>query len=156
MANPDLVGRCGLYCGACIIYRAYRDSVELRRRIADREGCKPEEIRCEGCQKALTEGWDVEDQPWGKNCRIMRCLEARGLRFCYECDTYPKCNRFLEIADSSQKRGENLVENLRRIQSGQVEEWLEEEAGRWKCKECGRPITMHLEECHWCGARPRQ
>jgi|GEM_PF-5718436 hypothetical protein len=28
MANRDLVGRCGLYCGACIIYRAYVDSAE--------------------------------------------------------------------------------------------------------------------------------
>jgi len=156
MANHDLVGRCGLYCGACIIYRAYKDSAELQQRIAELEGRKPEDIRCEGCQKALSEGWNVEDQPWGKNCKIVQCLEARGLRFCYECDSYPKCDRFLEIANSCQKKGENLIENLSRIQSGQVEEWLEEEARRWKCKECGKPITMHLEECHWCGARSRQ
>ncbi|MCK4247085.1 MAG: DUF3795 domain-containing protein, partial [Methanomicrobia archaeon] len=50
MINENLVGRCGLYCGACIIYRAYKDSEELRRIIAKDNNCKPEEIRCEGCQ----------------------------------------------------------------------------------------------------------
>jgi len=155
MISHDLVGRCGLYCGACIIYRAYKDSAELRQRIAEREGFKPEDIHCEGCQKALSEGWDAENQPLGKNCKTVQCLETKGLRFCSECDSYPKCDRFLEIAESCQKQDENLIENLKKIQSGQVEEWLEEEAGKWKCRKCGKPITMHLKECHWCGARSR-
>jgi hypothetical protein len=151
-ANHELVGRCGLYCGACIIYRAYVDTAELRQRIAEREGCRPEDIRCKGCQKALSEGWNVENQPWGRNCRILQCLEAKGLAFCYECDSYPKCDRFLEIANFRKEHGENLIENLRRIQSGQVEEWLGDEAEKWKYKECGNPLTMHLEEMSlvWC------
>jgi hypothetical protein len=66
LVNENLVGRCGLYCGACIIYRAGKDSEKLRRTVAEKENCKPDEIRCEG---------------WGKNCKIVKCLEAKRLVF---------------------------------------------------------------------------
>ena len=156
MVNKNLVGRCGLYCGACIIYRAYKDSEQLRQIIAERDGYKPEEIRCEGCQTVLTNGWDVESEEWGKNCKIVKCLKAKGLNFCYECNTYPNCDRFHEIADSCIKHGENLIENLDKIKAGKVEEWLQEEDKKWRCQKCGKPISMHLAECHWCGTKLRK
>ena len=149
--NKNLVGRCGLYCGACIIYRAYKDADQLRQKIAEREKCRPQEIQCEGCQTVLTNGWNSNE--WGKNCRIVKCLEARGLDFCYECDTYPNCKKFREIADSCVRHGENLMENLSKIESGKIEEWLEDEEKKWRCLKCGKPISMHLTECHWCGAK---
>lgn len=152
MINKNLVGRCGLYCGACIIYRAYKDSEQLRKNVAEREKCKPEDIRCEGCQTVLTDGWNIEET-WGKNCKIIMCLESRGLKYCYECDVYPNCERFHEIADSCLKDGENLMENLNKIKTGKVEEWLEAEDKKWRCQKCRKPIAMHLTECHWCGAK---
>lgn len=154
--NRNLVGRCGLYCGSCIIYRAYKDSGEFRRRIAERENCKPEEIRCEGCQTVLTNGWNIEREEWGRNCKIVKCLESRGLDFCYECNIYPQCGKFREISESCLKHGEDLTENLNRIKAGKVEEWLEEEDKKWRCRKCGKPITMHLTECHWCGTELRK
>ena len=33
MVNKNLVGRCGLYCGFCLIYRAGKDSEKLRRAV---------------------------------------------------------------------------------------------------------------------------
>ena len=155
LVSKNLAGRCGLYCGACIIYRAYKDSEELRRTVADREKCKPEDIRCEGCQTVLSNGWNVEGQEWGKNCKIVKCLEAKGLDFCYECDTYPNCEKFRGIAEWCLKKGENLVENLDKIKAGNVEEWLEEEERKWRCQKCGKPVSMDLTECHWCGAKLR-
>jgi superfamily II DNA helicase RecQ len=155
MVNENLVGRCGLYCGACIIYRAYKDSEHLRQIIAEDNNCRLEEIRCEGCQTVLTNGWKVEEK-WGKNCKIVMCLENKGLNFCYECDTYPECAKFHEIADEELKRGENLMENLNKIKIGKVKEWLEEEDKKWRCQKCGKPIAMHLTECHWCGAKLRE
>jgi len=152
LVNKNLVGRCGLYCGACIIYRAYKDSEKLRRHVAERENCKPEKIRCEGCQTILTDGWDVEEI-WGKNCKIIKCLETKGLDFCYECNTYPNCGKFQIIYDSELKHGENLIQNLDKLKAGKVEEWLEEEDKKWRCQKCGNPIPMHLIECHWCGAK---
>ena len=152
LVNKNLVGRCGLYCGACIIYRAYKDSEQLRQKIAQENNCKPEEIRCEGCQTALTNGWDVEEI-WGKNCKIVKCLEAKGVNFCYECSEYLDCIKFHGIADSCLKHGENLMENLNKIKTGKVNEWLEEEDKKWRCHKCGKPIAMQLTECHWCGAK---
>lgn len=150
MSNRNLVGRCGLYCGTCLVYRAYKDSEQLQKRIADRLKCKPEEISCEGCQTVLTKGWDTKG--WGKNCRIVACLEAKGFDFCYECDVYPDCRKFNRVAGYLSKRGENLVENLRKIEAGNVEEWLKEEEEKWRCKKCGKPISVYHPGCHWCGA----
>lgn len=154
MVNYALVGRCGLYCGSCMIYRAYKDSEKMRQLIAERAKCRPEDIRCEGCQTALTDGWDVQGQQWGKHCEIVRCLEAKELKFCYECDTYPDCGKFQEIYRSELRHGEDLVKNLDRIKAGDVEKWLEEEEEKWVCQVCGKPVSDY-EECHWCGARKK-
>jgi len=153
IVNKNLVGRCGLYCGACLVYRAYKDSEQLRQKIAKEEKCEPTDIRCEGCQTVLTDGWNSKE--WGKNCKIVACLEAKGLSFCFECNTYPECEKFHYIADYLLKRGENLMENLEKIKAGKVEEWLEEEGEKWRCRKCGKPISAYLEECHLCGAKLR-
>lgn len=153
LVNKNLVGRCGLYCGACLVYRAYKDSEQLRKNVAKEAKCKPEGIRCEGCQTVLTNGWDVKGEQWGKNCKIVMCLEAKGLDFCYECDTFPECEKFHGIADYLLKRGENLMENLDRIKAGKVEEWLREKDEKWRCSKCSKPISTHLDQCHWCGAK---
>jgi hypothetical protein len=153
MVNKNHIGRCGLYCGACVIYRAGKDSVELQKRVAERQGCEPEQISCGGCQTVSTSGWDVEGEEWGKRCKIVKCLIEKGFSFCYECSTYPDCEKFHEIADSCLKIGEDLMRNLDKIKAGKIEEWLKEEEEKWRCKKCGKPTTMHLTECHWCGAK---
>jgi|Deesub1362B_J571_1020462.scaffolds.fasta_scaffold00621_1 hypothetical protein len=155
MINKKLVGRCGLYCGACTIYRAYKDSEQLRQMLAKKYNCNPEEIRCEGCQAVLTEKLEV-DENWGRNCKIIKCLENKGLNFCYECDIYPECEKFHEIADFCLKYGANLIENLNKIKTGKIAEWLEAEDKKWRCKKCGKPIALELIECHWCGAKLRE
>jgi len=152
LVSKNLVGRCGIYCGSCIIYGAYKDSEQLRKRVAERENCKPEDVRCEGCQTVLTNGW--ESKEWGKNCKIVNCLEAKGLEFCFECDVYPKCERFRDLAGHClEKHREDLVNNLKKIETGEVEEWLEGEDKKWRCQKCGKPISRHLTECHWCGTK---
>lgn len=100
----------------------------------------------------MTNGWELEEI-WGKNCKIVKCLEVNGMDFCYECNEYPDCKKFREIADSCLKHRESLMENLNKIKAGKVEEWLEEENEKWRCHKCGKPIAMNLTECHWCGAK---
>ena len=156
MVNENLAGRCGIYCGSCFVYRAYKDSEKLQREQAERMKCRPEDIRCEGCQTVLTSknAWKGEqDFPLvgGKNCKIVLCLEDRGLDFCYECRVYPNCDKFRFIYEDSLERGEDLMVNLNKIQAGEVEEWLEEEDKKWRCKKCNKPISMYLSDCHWCG-----
>lgn len=154
LVSKNLVGRCGLYCGFCLIYRAGKDSEKLRRAVARRSKCKPEDVRCEGCQTVLVDGWN--NARWSKNCKIIKCQEAKGVKFCYECDVYPRCKRFHSIADHSLKRGEDLMANLEKIKAGKVEEWLEEEDRKWRCPKCGKPVSLYINECHWCGADIRK
>lgn len=151
LVNKNFVGRCGLYCGTCLVYRAYKDSEQLRAKIAKEEDCRPEEIRCQGCQTVLINGWNSKE--WGRNCGIVKCQESKGLKFCYECDAYPDCEKFHRIADGLHKRGVDLLENLTRIKAGQTDEWLKDQEEKWRCRKCHKPVSAYLDECHWCGAR---
>lgn len=148
------MGRCGLYCGVCRIYRAYMDSGKLREKLAEEFNCSPEEVRCEGCKKLGETGWDKEKY-WGRNCKIVKCLDKKELVFCYECEDYNTCKKFGKFAKICLKIGINLRENLDVIKSGKIDEWLKQENERWKCPECGKPISADLEDCHWCDAKLR-
>jgi len=148
MSEKNLVGRCGLYCGSCIIYRAERDSEELRKRIAERNSCKIEEVHCEGCQIVMDEGWDG-DEVWGKNCDIVNCLESKGLKTCYDCSDV--CEKFENWYEEMLEHGEDLKKNLKKINEDDLGNWLNEEKEKWSCPECGKPLIINLEECHHCG-----
>lgn len=152
MITKSLIGRCGLYCGACSIYRAYKDSRKLQETLARKHKCSVEEVRCEGCQVVLKKGWSGEEN-WGRNCKIIQCLDAKKLKFCYECNDYEKCERFNELLDAYLQYGENLRDNLNKIKTGKAEEWLEEQDKKWRCLSCNKPVSMYLTECHWCGAK---
>ena len=71
MVDKNIIGRCGLYCGICEIYRAYKDSKELRKELAKKHNCDPEKVMCEGCQAIDVYGWSLEKE-WGKNCKIFK------------------------------------------------------------------------------------
>lgn len=148
MDNMNLVGRCGFYCGSCIIYRAEMDSEKLREEIARENGCKPEDVHCGGCQNVLADGWD-SDNIWGKNCEIVKCLESKGMCTCYECKV--KCHSFQEWYEHLLERGEDIKYNLKRINDGDVKGWLREKENKWSCKECGKPLIINLDKCHRCG-----
>jgi len=146
MPKPTLVGRCGLYCGACNIYRAYQDGHQYQEEVAAKFKCQPEQLRCEGCQ-ALTEAC------WGYDCPIVLCLRTNGYDFCYECALFANesCEKYARIANTYARRGVDVRANLRTIQTGHVNEWLKEQEQRWCCPSCGQPIGVWEDNCHWCG-----
>lgn len=152
MVNKNLIGRCGLYCGICAVYRAYQDSKELQRKLAEKHGCPPEEVRCEGCQVLGTYPWIYEKQ-WGSNCKMVKCLNAKRLTFCFECSDYDNCPKYTELVESCYGLAMDLRANLQLIQEGKEEEWLLEQDKRWRCPKCGNPIIVSYEfkNCHWCG-----
>lgn len=156
MLNKNLVGRCGLYCGICEIYRAYKDSKELQVELAKRHGCQPEEVRCEGCQAVDVYGWAYEKE-WGVNCKILKCLNAKELTYCYECTEYDTCEKHASFAEICSGLGMDLRRNLRMIQEGKAEEWLVEQEKRWRCPKCDNPIIVsyNFKDCHWCGNKLR-
>jgi len=146
VAKSDLVGRCGLYCGACSVYRAYRDGGEYLNRLAEHFECPPEKVRCEGCQ-ALTE------ECWGNDCKIVGCTTAKGFSFCYECAEFDdrSCKIFEELAERYSEDNVDVRANLARIKAGQVEAWLKESAERFRCPYCLKPLPEGSEKCYHCG-----
>lgn len=149
MVDRDLVGRCGLYCGACGIYRAYKDNGEYLERLAKHFKCPPEKVRCEGCMALTLECW-------GNDCKIVKCLRNKGLEFCYQCNQYEdgSCEKFGKLAEGYLEDGVDLRANLERIKKGEIEEWLRESEEKYKCPVCGKPLSIGSirRECYHCGA----
>lgn len=145
--GTNLVGKCGLYCGACAIYVA-RDSEEWRNKIAKNHNCRPDQVACNGCGGLTSECW-------GNGCKVVLCTRAKGLSYCHECPEYENgtCERFEALSQSYSKVGVDLRANLHKIKEGKVQEWLRESAERFKCPECGGSISVWFTECQHCGAR---
>ena len=73
---------CGVFCGGCSFYTRPKPT-------------------CHGASTRCTE----------RKCGIYKCcVEKKGLRFCYECRTFP-CSRFKRFADTWLKLGQDLMEN---------------------------------------------
>nr|MBC7244904.1 DUF3795 domain-containing protein [Chloroflexota bacterium] len=146
MPNHHLIGRCGLYCGACAIYRAYQDGQQFQEALAKRHNCSAEQVRCEGCQ-------DLTEACWGYDCPIVLCLRTQGYEFCYEYVnwTNKNCEKYAQIANSYAARGEDVYANLHAIQAGCVKDWLQQQEQRWRCPACGQPCAVWDDNCRWCG-----
>ena len=149
MVNRNLVGRCGMFCGACGIYRAYKDDGELLTRLANNFKCSPEKVQCEGCM-------GLTSDCWGNGCKIVQCLNNKGLQFCYECDEYEKktCEKYEKLAKDYLESGEDIRASLTRIKAGETEEWLRESEQKYKCPQCGKPLPVYgtKGKCYHCGA----
>jgi len=149
LVNKNLVGRCGLYCGACGIYRAYQDNGEFLKSLAEDLKCPPEKVRCEGCM-ALT------PDCWGYDCKIVQCLRNKDLEFCYQCSQYDNnsCEKFGKLARRYLEVGEDLKANLERIRTNEIEKWLHESEEKYTCPACGKPLPVYgtRGKCYHCGA----
>jgi hypothetical protein len=149
--SKNLIGRCGNYCGACEIYRAYVDKGKLLLEVAKTRNCLPADIRCDGCGALPVNGW-ARAEGWGRDCDIRKCLRGKGLEFCYDCTDILKCKRWNALAAEAGKAGIDLKASLLGLKQSK-EVWLVQQAERWKCQKCGRPIAASEENrCHVCGA----
>jgi len=156
MVNQKLVGRCGMYCGACVIHRAYRDSPSLRVWLAEKHGCPPGDVVCDGCQAVHARGW-AKDPQWGKNCRILECLADHNIRFCHDCPERRSCKRWHDLAEYFEFLDMDLAANLQRIRAGETREWLEEQDRKWRCVHCGArmPASQEITLCLKCNRPAR-
>lgn len=149
LISRNLVGRCGLYCGACSIYRAHKDGGGYLKTLSNHFKCPPEKIRCEGCM-ALT------PECWGNECKIVQCLRTKSLDYCYQCSQYEdnSCEKFENIASGYLEDGEDVHSNLERIKKGETDEWLRECKQTYRCRVCGKPLPVGRmkKKCYHCGA----
>ncbi|MFH2056216.1 MAG: DUF3795 domain-containing protein [bacterium] len=150
--DRSLVGRCGLYCGACVIYRSQRDDPRRQQRLAERFECDIEQVRCNGCGA-------LSPSCWGTDCQLGACLDARGFKYCYECPEYAdrSCEKFEKLARGYlEEDGFDLRQSLRLIASGGTDDWLDYCRLRFACRNCGKPTMTGAAECHHCGVSLHQ
>jgi len=134
--DTDLVGSCGIYCGACKFY------LSNKKGIAEQKGHKR---ACMGCQTRKTKCTMIK-----KTCSDLR---KDHIKFCFECKGTIPCDRLERMENSYVRYNISLIENLKRMKEIGVVNWLKEQAELYKCSECGGEICLHDRECYDCGLK---
>ena len=94
-------------------------------------------------------------RPRGKLCAFLkkRCaLLLNGqVKYCYECADFPCRN--LQGIDKRYRAlyRMSMIENSDYIKKEGIQRFLEKEANKWKCPECGAVICCHNGICFGCG-----
>ena len=139
MIDQSLLTRCGIYCGACYVYRAERDCGDFLREIAEWQKVEIDKVKCNGCLAPEDEKW-----PNCRKCHPWKCLEEKGLQFCYECDSFwdYSCDRYNNLEEFCSRRGENTRQNLIKIMADR-ERYLVEQDKQWRCPSCTSGHNLH-------------
>jgi len=155
MEGMHLGGVCGIYCGACTIYRARHDYDrndvdEVLAPIAERLGMPVAEVTCEGC---LSDG---PHNPYVAKCEIRNCAAARpGVTRCVDCAEFP-CERLEKFTSDGIGHHASVIDNIKRQRKLGVYEWLQEEFERVRCQFCGVSLDWYATSCHRCGTKNPQ
>jgi hypothetical protein len=137
---------CGLFCPACVIYVAQRESPENREQVAKSFNLPPEMLKCDGCR---AESRFIYCE---QNCKMKPCVEEKGIGFCGECDEYP-CETIKTFQAEMPHRLE-LWAALDRIKEVGHEKWFDEMLEHYSCPECNTINTAYLPACRKCGNTP--
>jgi hypothetical protein len=141
VTSTRLDAYCGLYCGACLIYRCTQDG-NLATAAATLG--RPEEgLACDGCRSnRVTLAC--------RDCWYRDCPAKKGYTSCAECPEMP-----CDSLKSLQTRRPHLVEivdNLERIRADGHALWCAGQAKRWTCPSCGKQTCWYETMCSACGA----
>lgn len=141
--DRKLAGYCGMFCGACPVYRATVDQDEARlTALAASLGVPRDEVHCMGCRGGTS-------FCFGGNCRVRACAESKGVDFCTECNAFP-CELSYELIAGAPVRCE-VLRNAYRIREIGWEPWLKEQDEHWRCRGCGAQLAYYARTCHVCG-----
>jgi hypothetical protein len=153
--NPQFLSPCGLYCGVCAIYIAYRDNnIKLKERLVNlykggvsgkgtlpnSQGLTVDDIQCEGC---LSERRFMHC----RQCEIRDCTINKGYSGCHECNDFP-CEYIENFSMSIGKKVMRRCVPFRK--SFGTERWVREEETRYICPNCGNRVFRGAMTCNKC------
>ena len=124
MDYRHMTAPCGIDCFNCPMYAA-RENDKLRSMIAKNMNLTFEDAVCNGCrnQKGMCSAHSLEEP-----CSVYKCIEKKGLNFCFECTDFP-CDFLHPYADQSSLRPHNTkVFNLCLMKKMGVDEWAQTKA----------------------------
>ena len=146
--NEPLAAVCGLYCGACALYRARRDNDPQRLEEILKAWNMPEgESYCDGCLGGghLT--------PYCRDCKMRQCAEKRpGVTRCGDCPDFP-CHLITDFNNDGMRHHAEALENLVHLRESGAEKWIVEQEERWRCPECRAKMHWYERSCYSCGAK---
>lgn len=152
MKKEKLIATCGLYCGACEMYRAvHDDNKEKQQALVQAFNARGgkfvlSDLECDGC---LAGG---RLSPWCRKCNIKSCAKRRpGEAICSsDCSDFP-CQQLIEFEKQMPHHAE-VVDNLRRLEKVGIKKHASQEEKRWLCPECKTPLAWYYKTCYKCGA----
>lgn len=145
--QPDkkLVAVCGLFCPACGIFIAQRESLEKQRKMAENLQVPVEGLECEGCRAE-------KRFAYCETCKMTACAKEKGLEYCVECEQYP-CTTLKEFQAAMPHRVE-LWQAQVRIKEVGYKKWFEEMLEHYSCSRCDTINSAYHLACRVCGATP--
>lgn len=90
-----------------------------------------------------------------QRCKILNCevMQSGAVAFCYECANFP-CPKIKHLDKRYRARySTSVIENLEVIRDSGMSKFLENQAVRWTCPDCGGVICMHTGSCFACGKK---
>ncbi len=149
MEGEELVAVCGLYCGACRLYRAWHDNLaerleEMRQRMSSRGQVTLDDLHCDGC---LAQGHLA---PYCQECKIRLCAANKpGVTRCSDCPDFP-CSLITDFNNDGMRHHAEVLQNVRHQREIGVDEWLQEQYERWRCAFCGISLDWYARSCFRC------
>ena len=166
-----LAAPCGLYCGACLVYRANKQgNTELLEQIAKafsvqdgqlpagmppvRKGCDISEVQrqMQGVKDAACEGCLSEIRAFPcRICGFRDCVLEKGLTNCSQCADSP-CQLLIDFHNDGLPHHGEVLANIQRQRDIGMDAWIAEQEERWRCPHCGCAIDWYATQCSDCGA----
>lgn len=149
-SHKNLAAPCGLYCGACTIYRVGKrgDSSRLKQIAAILtqhmgRAVETKDLVCEGC---LSDTVAVQC----RICPIRSCAIEKGGNYCYKCPVFP-CRQIKDFNNDGMLHHSEVLENIKHQREIGIDAWAEEQAERWRCPKCACALDTYSDKCPDCG-----
>lgn len=157
--KEHLAAVCGTYCGACPAYIARHSTDEQRKarqqkRISSGSVAASKTIPdprwmdgilCDGCKSNGQIAFHCQ------SCAMKVCAAGKqDVTRCSDCKELP-CQRISNMINTGLLHRAEYLTNLEKIREMGVQEWVKYEEERWRCPQCGLPMSWYDAECVGCG-----
>jgi hypothetical protein len=168
---------CGLYCGACRIYRANKrgDSgflSNMKEQFTKGFAALREGERAPGVPTPLPEAEisrirkEIEADKVDlycegclsktvafpcRHCGFRSCARQKGVINCSSCPDVP-CSLLIDFKNDGILHHGEILNNIARQKEVGIDAWLAEQEERWKCDQCGAFLGWYDPRCPDCGS----
>ncbi len=160
--GEHLAAACGTYCAACPAYLAkHSEDEQTKIRLQKRFSSGPmkalkgipdpswmDGLICDGC---LSGGMLAAHC---QNCAIRKCAaNKQNDSRCSDCEELP-CYRITNLINmGGYLHRKEYLPNLKQIREMGAQAWVKKEEERWRCPQCGLPMSWYDAVCSNCGAK---